>query len=191
MLSLPEGGFSPEEQRALLSLARSAVLSVFTGNSAKVSASELPCFALRRGVFVTVHVAGALRGCIGVIEGRDTLYQSIVHCAESAAFHDPRFPPLRPAEVQDLEIEISVLSELSPITPDEIEIGKHGLLIACGEKRGLLLPQVATEHHLSRGRFLEETCRKAVLPLDAWKCSETQLFGFTCDIFHDEAPGRL
>lgn len=185
MSSLPENGFSPEERQALLELARSAILSALIGSPAKTAGAELPAFSMHLGVFVTVHVAGDLRGCIGVIEGRDPLRQSVPHCAESAAFRDPRFPPLEPAEIRDLQIEISVLSELSPISPEKIEIGKHGLLIELGERRGLLLPQVAVEYHLSRERFLEETCRKAGLPGDAWRRSETQLYGFTCEVFQE------
>jgi len=185
MLSLPENGFSEADRQALLSLARSAILSAFRAEQPVPSPDEPACFSLRRGVFVTIHVAGKLRGCIGVIEGRETLRDSIVHCARSAAFSDHRFANLRPDEVDRLEIEISILSELFPITPQEIIIGTHGLLIASGEKHGLLLPQVAVEHHLSTEQFLEETCRKAGLPRNAWQNKETELFGFSCEIFHD------
>jgi AMMECR1 len=99
-----------------------------------------------------------------------------------AALRDPRFPPLRAEEVESVEIEVSVLSPLRAMQVDEIEIGKHGLLIEKGRQRGLLLPQVATEHGLDRERFLEETCRKAGLPREAWKSAETAIFGFTCEI---------
>ena len=188
MSSRPETGFSAEEQRAMLALARAAITGAFTGSPAKITGSEPPCFSLRRGQFVTVHVSRKLRGCIGVIEGRDTIRESIIHCAESAAFHDPRFSSLQPGEIGDLQIEISVLSELAPISPDGIEVGKHGLFVDSGSHRGLLLPQVAVEHGLSREQFLEETCRKAALPRDAWRHEGTRLFGFTCEIFQEEAP---
>src|SRR5262249_8969538 len=121
------------------------------------------------------------------IEGTEPLRETIVHCAESAAFRDPRFPALSADEVAGLQIEISVLSELFPIEPEKIEIGRHGLFMSSGYRHGLLLPQVAVEHHLSRERFLEETCRKAGLPRDAWKGSDTQISGFTCEIFQEEA----
>jgi AmmeMemoRadiSam system protein A len=131
-------------------------------------------------------VHGKLHGCIGVIEGREPLRDSILHCARSAAFQDPRFPPLRHEEIAGLQIEISVLSPLTPIAPDEIVIGKHGLVIATEGHRGLLLPQVATEHHLTVEEFLRETCHKAALPPSAWKESQTQIYGFTCEIFSEE-----
>jgi len=188
MSSHPEIEFSPEEQHAMLALARSAILAAFTGEAPEIAAGDPACTSLRRGVFVTVHVAGKLRGCIGVIEARETLRESIIHCAESAAFHDRRFAPLRANELDGLQIEISVLSELFPLNPDSIEIGKHGLYVTSGQHHGLLLPQVAVEHRLSREQFLEETCYKAGLPREAWRESGTQLFGFTCDIFQEQAP---
>src|SRR5215813_7271532 len=166
MWSPPESRFSPEDRRALLSLARAAVAQALGAQPAPGPAPA--CAALRFGVFVTLEVKGKLRGCIGVVEGREPLADSIPHCAESAALRDPRFPPLTAPELQDLRAEISVLSPLEPIRPEAVEIGKHGLLVAAGERRGLLLPQVATEHRLTREQFLAETCRKAGLPPDAW-----------------------
>jgi len=188
MSSHPESEFSPEEQHAMLRLARSAILAAFTGKAPGPVAADLPCLSLRRGVFVTIHVSGKVRGCIGVIEGRETLRESLIHCAESAAFHDRRFSSLRADETGGLEIEISVLSELSPLKPSEVEIGKHGLFIESGYHHGLLLPQVAVEHRLSPEQFLEETCYKAGLPRDAWREGDTHLFGFTCSIFQEGAP---
>jgi AmmeMemoRadiSam system protein A len=179
--------FSREEQRALLALARSVIVAALAGQAVKAPDPQPACLQLRRGVFVTIHVDGNLRGCIGLIEGRDTLLESIIHCAESAAFRDARFSSLRPNDLAGLQIEISVLSELFPIDPDEIEIGKHGLFISAAHRHGLLLPQVAVEHNLSREEFLEETCRKAGLPREAWRRTETELLGFTCEIFQDDA----
>lgn len=190
MSSHRDNAFSTEDRRALLGLARSAILSAFEGSSARFAGPEPPCFSWHRGVFVTVHVGGKLRGCIGVIEGREPLRQSIAHCADGAAFHDPRFPSVRPEEVESLRIEISVLSALAPIEPDAVEIGRDGLLVVSGDYRGLLLPQVATEHGLSREEFLEETCRKAGLPRDAWRKKETRIYGFTCEIFGDAEQQR-
>jgi AmmeMemoRadiSam system protein A len=184
MSFLPES-FAPEEQSAMLALARSAIVAALENKPLQLPQPEPPCLTLRRGVFVTVHVSGKLRGCIGVIEGREPLSASIPHCAQGAALHDPRFSPLRASELGELQIEISVLSELHAIAADQAEIGKHGLFVVAGDQRGLLLPQVAIEHHLSRVQFLEETCRKAGLPRDAWRKPETQLFGFTCEIFHE------
>ncbi len=131
---------------------------------------------------MTIHEGGRLRGCIGVIEPAESLGESVVRCAVSAALEDPRFPRVREEELPSLEIEISLLSKPQRIRPEEIEIGRHGLLITRGPHRGLLLPQVAVEHNLSRERFLEETCRKAGLPLDAWKDSGARISSFTCEI---------
>ena len=126
-----------------------------------------------------------MRGCIGVVEAFEPLGESVARCAANAALHDPRFSPVRADELLELEIELSLLSPLEPILPENIEIGKHGLLISQGPERGLLLPQVAVEHKLGRDRFLEETCRKAGLNTNAWRESETQILGFTCESFSE------
>jgi AmmeMemoRadiSam system protein A len=190
MSSLPSSQFSPEDRYAMLALARSAILSTLEKKSRDRGAFGSPaperaCFSLRRGVFVTLEVHGNLRGCIGVVEARDPLGESIVHCAQGAAFRDPRFTPLRVEEVPGLQIEISVLSSVFPIDPAEIEIGKHGLVISTKGSRGLLLPQVATENKLARESFLAETCHKAGLPRDAWRDPATRIDAFTCEIFHE------
>lgn len=169
----------------LLALARAAIASSLQNTSLNLDVPEPRCFSLYRGAFVTLHVAGKLRGCIGVIEPRDPLRDTIVHCARSAAFHDPRFSPLRTNELNELQIEISLLSELLPIRAQDLQIGRHGLLVATESHRGLLLPQVATEHHLSREEFLDETCRKAGLPRGAWRDAKTEIFGFTCEVFSE------
>jgi len=191
MSSLPSSDFSPEDRRAMLTLARSAILSTLEKKSLDSwtlasPASERACFSLRRGVFVTLEVHGNLRGCIGVVEARDPLRESIVHCAQGAAFRDPRFAPLRTPEIPGLQIEISVLSDVFPIDPGEIELGKHGLVISTPGNRGLLLPQVATENKLSRESFLAETCHKAGLPRDAWRDPATRIAAFTCEVFHED-----
>jgi AmmeMemoRadiSam system protein A len=191
MSSRPEDAFSAAERRALLDLARSAIVAAFTNAPVKLPEPPPACFELRCGAFVTVHVRGKLRGCIGVIEGREPLAQVILHCAESAAFRDARFSPLRPDEVADLRIEISVLSELFPLAANELRIGTHGLFVRSGHRQGLLLPQVAVEHRLSPEAFLAETCHKAGLPHDAWRRSETELFGFTCEIFEEDDAVNL
>jgi AmmeMemoRadiSam system protein A len=187
MSSIPDSQFSSADRRAMLALAREAILSALQGRPLARVATEPRCFSLCHGVFVTLEVAGRLRGCIGVVEARDPLREAILHCAQGAAFRDPRFSPLRPEEVSGLQIEISVLSRVSPIRPEEIEIGKHGLVIASAGNRGLLLPQVAAEQHLSREQFLEETCRKAGLPRDAWHQAETSVSAFTCEIFQESS----
>ena len=133
-------------------------------------------------MFVTLHVNKKLRGCIGVVEAHTTLGESLARCAADAALHDPRFSRMRPEEMEGLEIEVSLLSPLYPVHPSQVEIGTHGLLVERGQRRGLLLPQVALEHGLSREQFLGETCAKAGLPREAWKDAETKLYGFECEI---------
>ena len=178
---------SESERTSLLELARRAVIEAVS----KVrSLQEIPkeeIFEWRCGVFVTLHVRGRLRGCIGVIQAKEPLGESIVRCASEAALEDPRFSPMQTEELPGLEIEISLLSPLEPIQRDAIEIGKHGLLVEQGIRRGLLLPQVAVEHHLDREQFLKETCRKAGLPWDAWKDAETVIYAFTCEIVEEES----
>jgi len=120
MLSPPEQQFSAGDRRALLALARAAIVSALDNSPLRFSEPEPVCFSLRRGVFVTLDVHGKLHGCIGVIEPRELLRESLAHCAQSAALHDPRFPPLGAAELPALQIEISVLSPLLPIHPNDI-----------------------------------------------------------------------
>ena len=186
MQSLPDSSLSSVECRKLLQFARQSVESAITPSD-YLSAPDDPISARICGVFVTIHVGGKLRGCIGVVETEEPLRESIAHCAVGAALHDPRFPPVRPEELDRLEIEISLLSRPAPIQPADIVLGKHGLIIVKDHQRGLLLPQVATEHRLDREDFLAETCRKAGLPRDAWKSGSVQILGFTCEVFSDRA----
>ena len=185
---------SESDRSRALQLARQAVTEAV---SCRKLPEEIPndgVFAERRGVFVTLHVSGRLQGCIGVVEPYEPLGEAIVRCAASAALEDPRFAPMRADQLAPLTIEISLLSPPAPIAPDSIEIGRHGLLISLHSQRGLLLPQVATEHHLSREQFLEETCRKAGLRREAWRDPEAQILGFTCEVFsevgHSPADNR-
>jgi AmmeMemoRadiSam system protein A len=184
MQSPPEPTTSPEERKKLLQFARESVESAITGSVFKPAPKD-DLFSRVCGVFVTLHVSGNLRGCIGVVEPSEQLRDSIVHCSASAALHDPRFPPIRAEELKRLEIEISLLSQPAPIRPDQIVLGRHGLIVASERSRGLLLPQVATEHRLDRETFLAETCKKAGLQRDAWKFDSVEIFGFTCEVFSD------
>src|ERR1700681_2936387 len=169
----------------LLVLARKAIVEAVTRTELPETIPYEGIFSERRGVFVTLHVRGELRGCIGTTENDEPLGEATVRCAASAALHDPRFPAMRSEELADLLIEISVLSPLAPIRPEEIEIGRHGLMVSDENHRGLLLPQVAPEHGLNREQFLEETCRKARMPRDAWQWPSTRIQGFTCEVFSD------
>lgn len=174
-----------EERRRLLTLARDAIAAHLSGQ-----ALALPPLTgvLQRpgGAFVTVHRRGELRGCIGHIEADTPLGRLIPRMAVAACSTDPRFPGVTPQELPELDIEISLLGPLEPIaTPDEIELGRHGLLVQLGWHRGLLLPQVATEWKWDREAFLVHTCHKAGLPVDAWR-SGAKVFRFDAEVFGEE-----
>ena len=182
---------SDTDRISILELARQAVAEAVCQKRLLQALPQSDVFSQRCGIFVTLHVKRKLRGCIGVIEAKDLLAESIVRCAFSAALEDPRFNPMQPEELSGLEVEVSLLSPLEPIRPEEIEIGKHGLLVEQGIHRGLLLPQVALEHNLQREQFLQETCHKARLPVDAWKSPRTRIYAFTCEIVQEEKSPRL
>lgn len=179
---------SEADRRAALQLARAAVVEAVANRKLPDVFPHEGIFAERRGVFVTLHVRNRLQGCIGVIEANDPLGEAIVRCATSAALEDPRFAPMRTDQLGELSIEISLLSPMEPIAPESIAIGHHGLFVRLHAQRGLLLPQVAIEHRLTREQFLEETCRKAGLRREAWRDPESRLFGFTCEVFSESSP---
>jgi AmmeMemoRadiSam system protein A len=137
------------------------------------------------GAFVTLRKRGRLRGCIGQVGTGQPLVEVVAHCAKAAALEDPRFQPVRPEELAEIEIEISALSPLQVIAPDAIEAGKHGLMVSRGHQRGLLLPQVATEMRWAAHKFLEETCVKAGFEREAWRDPETKIQGFTAEVFSE------
>ncbi len=177
--------FTDEQRRQLMALARAAVVEAAGGDAAPVTVEgELPTAS---GAFVTLKRGGRLRGCIGTLECRRSLAEEITRVAVSAAREDPRFEPLRVTELEDLEIEISVLGPLEPIDqhdPATIEIGRHGLVVEHGYRRGLLLPQVATEWGWDREEFLSQTCVKAGLPPDAWRRG-ARVYRFDAIVFGD------
>ncbi len=176
---------SEADQRAALHLARTAVVEAVSHRKLPEVFPREGVFAERRGVFVTLHVRDRLQGCIGVIEAKEPLGEAIIRCAASAALEDPRFAPMRAGQLAELTIEISLLSAMERIEPEAVKIGHHGLFVQLHAQRGLLLPQVAIEHRLTREEFLGETCRKAGLPREAWRDPEVQLFGFNCEVFSD------
>ena len=176
---------SEADRRAALQLARTAVVDAVSHRKLPDVFPREGVFAERHGVFVTLHVRHRLQGCIGVIEAKEPLGEAIVRCAASAALEDPRFAPMKPEQLAELSIEISLLSAMEPIAPESIEIGRHGLFVQHHAQRGLLLPQVAIEHRLTREQFLEETCRKAGLPREAWRDPGARLFAFTCEVFSE------
>ena len=173
------------EKRLLLAIARQAVIkAVQSGESLEKFSNDE---ALQRpgGAFVTLHYRGRLRGCVGQLPSEAALASVIAHCAKSAALKDPRFEAVRINELPGIEIELSVLSHPAIATQREIEPGKHGLIVSCGWKRGVLLPQVAAQFHWNAQRFLEETCAKAGISRDAWKDRGTLIQTFTAEVFSE------
>jgi AmmeMemoRadiSam system protein A len=135
---------------------------------------------------VTLRVGDDLRGCIGYPEADRALVDVIEQCAASAAVSDPRFAPLRVSELTSVDLEISVLGPIEPVQDiSEVEVGRHGLIVERGHRRGLLLPQVAVEWNWDREEFAAHTCRKAGLPSDAWLTGAT-LFKFEAEVFGDD-----
>jgi len=180
----PREGLTEKEKRVLHQIARRAIAVVAQGKPVPDFTVESQALMEKKGAFVTLKKGGQLRGCIGHIKGITPLYRIVGEMAVAAAFHDPRFSPVTEAELPDLEIEISVLTPLRRITDiEEIEVGKHGILIEKGGQSGLLLPQVATEYGWDRKTFLERTCRKAGLSTDAWKDKETRICTFCAEVF--------
>jgi len=176
-----------QERQDLLRLARRAIAARLEGG--EVSAIEQGAAGaggVCAGAFVTLHVRGDPRGCIGYPWGDRPLREVIVQCAIGAATEDPRFPAFSPEELGEADIEISVLGPIEPVDDlKEIEVGRHGLIAEQGYRRGLLLPQVATEHGWNRETLLSHTCLKAGLSADAWK-SGAVFFKFEAEVFGEE-----
>jgi len=172
------------DRQTLLRIARESLVGY-------LQAGEIPEFpqpdeSLRQpcGAFVTLRRGKNLRGCIGVIEALQPLYTTVSQCAVWAATHDRRFPPVTQHEVDGLTFEISVLSPLEDIVPENVVVGRHGLIVSRGGMRGLLLPQVPLEWNWDREEFLMETCRKAGLPPDAWRHG-ARIQAFTAHVFEE------
>jgi AmmeMemoRadiSam system protein A len=161
---------SDAQKHALVDLARRSIESQVTGSSQPVPlAVDLPDAS---GVFVTIRRRGDLRGCLGTLQCDQGLAGEVARCAADAASEDPRFPPVAAGELAELSVEVSVLGPLEPIDPRDsraITLGRHGLVAEQGTRRGLLLPQVATEWAWTTDQFLRQTCLKAGLPGDAWQ----------------------
>lgn len=187
MLSLEQG-------KKLVKLARDAISSAFTSKKISLEKYEKE-FPEKQGVFVTLHKEGELRGCIGFPEPIYPLYRAIFKAARSAAFQDPRFSPLTEDELEEIDIEISVLTvpELIKVEKPEgylekITIGEDGLIIRGSFFSGLLLPQVFTEWNCDAKKALEMTCEKAGLGRDDWKNPENKIYKFQAQLFAEKEP---
>jgi AmmeMemoRadiSam system protein B/AmmeMemoRadiSam system protein A len=176
---------TPTERTQILNLARSAVTEYVTRGAVIPDPAGSPKFLAARGVFVTLKKRGELRGCIGFIEPVAPLSQAVIRAAIYAATEDPRFPPVEPGELKDLQFELSVLTPLKEVTnPALVQVGRHGIVVSRGGQKGVLLPQVPVENGWDRETFLDEGCLKAGLPADAWK-KGARIFVFEAIVFHE------
>jgi len=186
---------SEEEKKILLETARETIARRLGAgrsgaghpeSSEKPRQGQTPALKEHCGAFVTLHKGGELRGCIGYLTASKPLIETVADAAKSSAFQDTRFSPLTKEELEHVEIEISVLSPLKRIEKiEEIQVGRHGIIIRKGFRSGLLLPQVATENNWNRETFLTNTCYKAGLSGDCWKESDTVIEIFSALVFNE------
>ncbi len=174
------------DRAALLKLARATLEAHFAHESTPAYPASRKALSEQKGAFVSLHRGEELRGCIGQLYPDRELSKVVQHCVLSAAMEDMRFAPVAPDELDNLSIEISVLSPFRRIQNiEEIEVGRHGLYIIQGHFRGLLLPQVATQYRWDRKKFLEHACLKAGLSQSAWQDPRTIIQTFEADVFSD------
>jgi uncharacterized protein len=181
--SIHPAEFTPEERTTLLKLAHASIESVLENRAISLEAPT-PHLAEPRGAFTTIYILGELRGCVGYVFPTASLHRTVAETARAAAFEDTRFPPVTREEVPNIEVSLSILSPLQPIRAEDVEVGKHGLLISQHGHRGLLLPQVPLEHSWDRVTFLDQTCYKAGLPADAWH-KGAKIEAFAAEVFGD------
>lgn len=185
-----------EEGKIAVRLAREALTSYIQNKKIIGPKGLPPVFDEKRGVFVTIHEEGELRGCIGYPQPVLPLGRAIVDSAINACSRDPRFPCLRPSEIPRAEVEVTILTVPEPYDipkkqlPEVVRIGRDGLIVSKGMYSGLLLPQVAPEWGFDPLAFLSQTCLKAGLPPDAWLDPDTEVLHFEAQIFAEVAPGR-
>ena len=177
---------TPEKERALLELARKSIENHFAAGRRLRLGDPDPAFKEKRGAFVTLRIGGELRGCIGCPLPSKPLDETIAEMAVAAASQDYRFEPLTPDDFARATIEISVLTVPRPVgSPDEVEVGQHGIVVSKGSRRGLLLPQVPGEYGWSREEFLRHGCLKAGLAPDEWKTG-ARIEIFEARVFSEE-----
>lgn len=181
--------FSPEERTLLICLAHDSITSVLERRPLPLE-PPTPHLSELRGAFTSLYLPSGrgqkdLRGCVGYVLPTCSVYRAVAETARAAAFEDNRFRPVDEQEARHVLIELSILSPPQPIRPEEIQVGRHGLLITWHGRRGLLLPQVPLERDWDRITFLEQTCRKAALPQDAWQKGAT-LEAFTAEVFGEK-----
>ncbi|MFH1063196.1 MAG: AmmeMemoRadiSam system protein B [Candidatus Omnitrophota bacterium] len=174
------------QKKELLTVARKSIVNMVKHKQKNIVLSEDQVLLEHRGAFVTIYKNKSLRGCIGLIESDQPLINVVNAMAIQAATRDPRFVPISIDELDKISLEISVMSPIQQITDiNQIEVGKHGLIIRQGFNSGLLLPQVATEYNWDREQFLAQTCNKAGLNPDAWK-QGAKIFIFSAEVFNEQ-----
>ena len=175
-----------EEQRELLRIARATLREHARSGRLPPGKPHRDTLLAPAAVFVTLHRDGDLRGCIGTTTADHPIYRAVQEMAIAAATRDPRFPPVTADEIAALDIEISVLGALRKVAgPEEIVIGRDGVVVEGRGHRGLLLPHVAVESGWDAHAFVERTCQKAGLPRDAWKSGDLELSVFPTQIFSE------
>lgn len=179
------GEYSQEERALLLRLAHDSIRTALENRNITLQPPTAH-LAEPRGAFTSLYLHEQLRGCVGYVLPVSSVYRAVADTARGAAFEDTRFYPVTREEAGELKIELSILSPPQAIAPDAIEVGRHGLLISMAGYRGLLLPQVPVEHHWDRVEFLQQTCRKAGLPRDAWEKGAT-IEAFTAEVFGEKS----
>ncbi len=183
-----EFDITPEEKKILLQTAREAIAAHLEKRKPRYPAAT-GTLKKKCGAFVTLHKQDNLRGCIGFIIAAKPLIETVQEAAKSSAFNDPRFPALTARELDDIKIEISVLSPLRRIeNTEEIQVGVHGIMLKNSFYSGLLLPQVAIDYGWDRETFLTHTCYKAGLPGDCWRSKDTELEVFSAIVFSEASP---
>jgi AmmeMemoRadiSam system protein A len=182
--------FSAEECRLLFDIARETISATLDGRRFEISLPDAPHLRQPSGVFVTLNLNDELRGCIGCVLPEQPLYLAVAQNAFNAAFRDPRFPPLTRAELEEIEVEISVMTIPEPVSDfRQIEVGRDGLIVRKGGAVGLLLPQVATEYGWDREQFLSYTCAKAGLAPRAWQDETCRVEKFTAEVLSELPAG--
>ena len=182
-----ERALNAHEKQVLLEIARQAVRKGVLSGEEYVEPREEKTLNRRNGCFVTIRQSGKLRGCIGNFQSELPLFREVARMALASATRDPRFYPMKEVDLDSFTIEISVLSLLRKVdSVEEIEVGRHGIYIEKGYCRGVLLPQVATEHGWDRLTFLRQTCVKAGLPTEAWEADDAEIYVFSAQVFGEE-----
>lgn len=179
------------DAKELITLARESIGTYFENKEPFVSDHIKQKFSTPLGIFTTLNtIKHELRGCIGFVEARYPLWLGVIYTSRLAAFKDPRFEPLKKEELDDILVELSILSTPKRIMPDPkyICVGKDGLIIKYGNISGLLLPQVATEYNMTPEVFLQHTCLKAGLPKDCYKNPQVEVYTFSADVFEEITP---